>query len=171
MPMASLPQFNPARVRSYILRLPFCTKVLVAAILGLWIATVPFPGIREFGRLEPAKMDLTQSMCFLLLVGEGRGGLAIWLLAFWRARGLGSGELAELTLRALEHESWNTASWSSYMDIRLIHCLCSAPTQSIPSDASQLRAHDLQPLRRNTSPRALRVRTWNFSNTRVIYWA
>ena len=80
MPMTSLPQFNPARIRSYILRLPFCTKVLVAAILGLWIATIPFPGIREFGRLEPAKMDLTQSMCFLLILGEKRGGLVIWLL-------------------------------------------------------------------------------------------
>jgi hypothetical protein len=78
MPMAFLPQFNPARIRSYILRLPFCTKVLVAVILGLWIATIPFPGIREFGRLEPAKMDLTQSMCSLLLVGERRGGLVIW---------------------------------------------------------------------------------------------
>jgi hypothetical protein len=81
MPMISLPQFNPARVRSYILRLPFCTKVLVAAILGLWIATVPFPGIREFGRLEPAKMDLTQSMCFLLWLEKGRGGLVTWLQA------------------------------------------------------------------------------------------
>jgi hypothetical protein len=57
----SLPQFNPMRLRSYIFRLPLCTRVLVAAILGLWIATIPFPWLREFGRLEPAKMDFTQS--------------------------------------------------------------------------------------------------------------
>ncbi|CAO2656327.1 Nn.00g051300.m01.CDS01 [Neocucurbitaria sp. VM-36] len=58
--MPSFPQFNPTRLRSYIFRLPFCTRVLVAAILGLWIATIPFPWVREFGRLEPDKMDLTQ---------------------------------------------------------------------------------------------------------------
>ncbi|KAL6709485.1 putative rhomboid protease [Coniothyrium glycines] len=58
--MPSFPQFNPTRIRSYVLRLPFCTRILVAAILALWIATIPFPWIRDFGRLEPDKMDLTQ---------------------------------------------------------------------------------------------------------------
>jgi hypothetical protein len=57
----SFPQFNPMRLRSYIFRLPLCTRVLAAVILGLWIATIPFPWLREFGRLEPAKMDFTQS--------------------------------------------------------------------------------------------------------------
>jgi len=59
--MPSFPQFNPTRIRSYVLRLPFATRVLLAAIVGLWIATLPFPWIRDFGRLEPAKMDLSQS--------------------------------------------------------------------------------------------------------------
>lgn len=77
MPATSLPQFNPARIRSYILRLPFCTKVLVAAIVGLWIATIPFPWIRDFGRLEPAKMDLTQSMCFSLTYSEDGYGASV----------------------------------------------------------------------------------------------
>ncbi|KAH9862104.1 hypothetical protein IAQ61_010306 [Plenodomus lingam] len=58
--MPSFPQFSPTRIRSYLFRLPFCTRLLVVVILGLWIATIPFPWIREFGRLEPAKMDLTQ---------------------------------------------------------------------------------------------------------------
>jgi hypothetical protein len=70
MPITSIPQISPARIRSYILRLPFCTKLLVAAIVGLWVATIPFPWIRDFGALEPAKMDLTQSM-FVLLTSEG----------------------------------------------------------------------------------------------------
>jgi hypothetical protein len=60
--MPSFPQFSPTRIRSYIFRLPLCTRVLVAAILGLWIATIPFPWLREFAQLEPAKMDFTQSM-------------------------------------------------------------------------------------------------------------
>ncbi|OAK94937.1 hypothetical protein IQ06DRAFT_297847 [Phaeosphaeriaceae sp. SRC1lsM3a] len=58
--MASFAQFNPTRIRSYIFRLPLCTRVLVAAILGLYIATIPLPWLREFAQLEPAKMDFTQ---------------------------------------------------------------------------------------------------------------
>jgi hypothetical protein len=60
--MPSFPQFNPMRIRSYIFRLPLCTRGLIAAILGLYIATIPFPWLRDFAALEPAKMDLTQSM-------------------------------------------------------------------------------------------------------------
>ncbi|KAJ4384448.1 putative rhomboid protease [Didymella sp. IMI 355093] len=58
--MASYTQFNPARLRSYVLRLPLATRLLLLAIVGLWIATIPLPWLREFARLEPAKMDLTQ---------------------------------------------------------------------------------------------------------------
>lgn len=67
--MASYTQFNPTRLRSYILRLPLATRLLLLAIIGLWIATIPLPWLREFARLEPAKMDLTQSMWTLLLPG------------------------------------------------------------------------------------------------------
>lgn len=59
--MASYTQLNPARLRSYILRLPLATRLLLLAIVGLWVATIPLPWLREFARLEPAKMDLTQS--------------------------------------------------------------------------------------------------------------
>ena len=61
MAMASYTQLNPARLRSYILRLPLATRLLLLAIVGLWVATIPLPWLREFARLEPAKMDLTQS--------------------------------------------------------------------------------------------------------------
>lgn len=61
--MPSLPQFNPLRLRSYILRLPLATRLLVAAIVGLWVATIPFPWLRELGSLSPDKFDLTQSAC------------------------------------------------------------------------------------------------------------
>jgi hypothetical protein len=59
--MPSFPQFNPTRLRSYVLRLPLCTRGLILAIVGLYIAAIPFPWLREFGQLEPAKMDFTQS--------------------------------------------------------------------------------------------------------------
>jgi hypothetical protein len=48
--------------------------VLAAVILGLWIATIPFPWLREFGRLEPAKMDFTQST-WISCWGEVEEGL------------------------------------------------------------------------------------------------
>jgi hypothetical protein len=116
MPIPSLPQFNPARIRSYILRLPFCTKVLVAAILGLWIATVPFPGIREFGRLEPAKMDLTQSMCFLLWLRERKRWACDLASSDLRSTRIGeSEEPAELTLRALEHTRDGTSHLKAHI--------------------------------------------------------
>jgi hypothetical protein len=65
--MSSYAQFNPARLRSYVLRLPLATRLLLTAIVGLWIATIPLPWLREFSQLEPAKMDLTQSMLPLFL--------------------------------------------------------------------------------------------------------
>jgi hypothetical protein len=66
--MPSFPQFNPTRIRSYIFRLPLFTRGLIVAILALWIATIPFPWLREFAQLEPAKMDFTQSMFLFPLV-------------------------------------------------------------------------------------------------------
>jgi hypothetical protein len=74
--MPSFPQFNPIRIRSYIFRLPLCTRGLIVAILALYVATIPFPWLRDFAALEPAKMDLTQSTSFLpvlrMRVGLGR---------------------------------------------------------------------------------------------------
>lgn len=62
--MPSLPQFNPLRLRSYIFRLPLATRLLVTAIVGLWIAAIPFPWLRDLGSLSPDKFDLTQSTWF-----------------------------------------------------------------------------------------------------------
>lgn len=66
--MPSFPQFNPTRLRSYALRLPLCTRGLILVIVGLYVAAIPFPWLREFGQLEPAKMDFTQSTLFFDLV-------------------------------------------------------------------------------------------------------
>ncbi|PVH96607.1 hypothetical protein DM02DRAFT_644686 [Periconia macrospinosa] len=58
--MPSFTQFNPTRLRSYVFRLPLTTRLLLAAIVGLWIAAIPFPWIREAAALAPDKFDLTQ---------------------------------------------------------------------------------------------------------------
>ncbi len=62
--MPSLPQLNPLRLRSYVFRLPLTTRLLVAAMVGLWAAAIPFPWLRDVSVLAPDKFDLTQSRCF-----------------------------------------------------------------------------------------------------------
>ncbi|KAF2197664.1 hypothetical protein GQ43DRAFT_444046 [Delitschia confertaspora ATCC 74209] len=55
--MASLPQFNPARLRSYIFRLPLFTRLLVLVIVLAWAATIPFSWFRPLTALEPEKVN------------------------------------------------------------------------------------------------------------------
>jgi hypothetical protein len=74
--MPSFPQFNPTRIRSYVFRLPLFTRGLVLVILALYIATIPLPWLREFAQLEPAKMDLTQSMLFSIR-SHGNDGMGL----------------------------------------------------------------------------------------------
>lgn len=62
--MPSFPQFNPLRLRSYVFRLPLCTRLLLTVMVGLWIATIPFKGLRDFGSLEPDKVNLGTSEWF-----------------------------------------------------------------------------------------------------------
>lgn len=155
--MSSLPQFNPARIRSYILRLPFCTKILVAAILGLWVATIPFPWIRDFGGLEPNKMDLTQSTCFCWFLGkEGEYGVCprpLRMLGIW-AQGHGVDGKGRRKIHVVEYYLTFISSSTQTM---LIYHVYSAPTQPVPSVTLGLLSHDFQPLRRNTTYRAFRV--------------
>ncbi|KAF2008186.1 rhomboid protein 2 [Amniculicola lignicola CBS 123094] len=56
--MPSFPQFNPLRLRSYILRLPLCTRVLLAVMVALYVATIPLAWLRDWAALEPDKVGL-----------------------------------------------------------------------------------------------------------------
>jgi hypothetical protein len=89
--MPSFPQLSPTRLRSYVFRLPLTTRLLLAAILGLWAAAIPLPWVREVAALTPDKFDFTQSMwCLFVCVhgqrmdaevdaAEDRGGLRMRL--------------------------------------------------------------------------------------------
>jgi hypothetical protein len=68
--MPSFPQLNPLRLRSYILRLPLCTRLLLTVCVALWVAAIPFPWLRDWASLEPDKMDFTQSRLFSFIWGE-----------------------------------------------------------------------------------------------------
>jgi hypothetical protein len=59
--MPSFPQFNPLRLRSYVFRLPLCTRLLLTVMVALWAATIPFKGLRGFACLEPDKVNFGTS--------------------------------------------------------------------------------------------------------------
>jgi hypothetical protein len=71
--MPSFPQFNPLRLRSYIFRLPLCTRLLLTACVALWIATIPFGWLRDWASLEPDKVNFGTSRWFSVI-----------LSGFWR---------------------------------------------------------------------------------------
>lgn len=60
----TLPQFNPARWRSYILRLPLLTRLIILFIWLFWILSLRSTwGITRWGALVPKEVNLTTSEC------------------------------------------------------------------------------------------------------------
>ncbi|KAF2838476.1 hypothetical protein M501DRAFT_1004202 [Patellaria atrata CBS 101060] len=57
--MASSFPFNPTRLRSYILRLPLATRLLLAATVALYLASIPIPWLRDWASLVPSKINLS----------------------------------------------------------------------------------------------------------------
>lgn len=56
--MPSFPQINPLRLRSYILRIPLATRLLLIVMVGLWAAAIPVKWLRDWTSLEPDKVNL-----------------------------------------------------------------------------------------------------------------
>lgn len=48
----SLPSVNPARIRSFLLRLPLCTRIILALILAFWVASIS-SAFRQWAELAP----------------------------------------------------------------------------------------------------------------------
>jgi len=67
MASSNVVQFNPARIRVYLFRLPLFTRICLLAILGFWIAGLFLTWIPAWGALVPAEVGLTTSMCVLPL--------------------------------------------------------------------------------------------------------
>jgi len=60
----SLLQFNPARIRSYIFRIPLCTRIILFVIFAFWIASLYVPWLRQWAALIPSQVNLGTSMSF-----------------------------------------------------------------------------------------------------------
>lgn len=58
----SLLQFNPARIRSYIFRIPLCTRLILVVIFAFWIASLYVPWLRQWAALLPSQVNLGTSM-------------------------------------------------------------------------------------------------------------
>ncbi|KAF2399907.1 hypothetical protein EJ06DRAFT_494686 [Trichodelitschia bisporula] len=52
---ASIPQFNPARLRSYLFRLPLCTRIFLAIIVAFWFASIS-GGFQHWTTLTPEEV-------------------------------------------------------------------------------------------------------------------
>lgn len=46
------------RIRSYILRLPLCTRGLIFAITAFWVASIFLPQLEQWGALIPDEINL-----------------------------------------------------------------------------------------------------------------
>jgi membrane associated rhomboid family serine protease len=52
---ASFPQFSPQRLRSYILRLPLITRIILVIIIAFWIAGISH-GFQHWAQLIPSEV-------------------------------------------------------------------------------------------------------------------
>lgn len=58
----TLPQFNPARLRSYIVRLPLLTRIFLLAIAIFWILELQSAwNVVQWGALIPKEINLGTS--------------------------------------------------------------------------------------------------------------
>ncbi|OJD38072.1 rhomboid protein 2 [Diplodia corticola] len=58
MPLA-VPNLNPVRLRSYVLRLPLCTRIVLLIIVALSVATTISPALRQKTALIPDQVSIT----------------------------------------------------------------------------------------------------------------
>lgn len=58
MPLV-VPNLNPARLRSYILRLPLCTRLILLIIVALSVASTVWPTLRQTCALVPDQVSIT----------------------------------------------------------------------------------------------------------------
>ena len=58
----SLSQLNPARIRTYLIRLPLCTRLVISLIILFWLLAFPKAlNIVQWGKLTPAQISLNSS--------------------------------------------------------------------------------------------------------------
>ncbi|KAK7520043.1 hypothetical protein IWZ03DRAFT_128159 [Phyllosticta citriasiana] len=52
------PNLNPARLRSYVLRLPLCTRIILFITVALYLASIPWTDLRQKCALIPDQVSL-----------------------------------------------------------------------------------------------------------------
>ena len=63
----SLPRWNPARLRSYLLRLPLATRIVIVVTVFIWVfgmlLSTAVWDVVAWGALVPEKVNLSSSQC------------------------------------------------------------------------------------------------------------
>lgn len=68
----TLPQFNPARLRSYVFRIPLFTRIILLLILLFWILELQTAwDIAQWGALVPLQVNFSTSTSTSLGAYEG----------------------------------------------------------------------------------------------------
>lgn len=68
----TLPQFNPARLRSYVFRIPLFTRIILLLILLFWILELQTAwDIAQWGALVPLQVNFSTSTSTSLSAYEG----------------------------------------------------------------------------------------------------
>lgn len=68
----TLPQFNPARLRSYVFRIPLFTRIILLLILLFWILELQTAwDIAQWGALVPLQVSFSTSTSTSLGAYEG----------------------------------------------------------------------------------------------------
>lgn len=60
-------QLSTARLRSFVLRLPLTTRILLLLIFAFWLASIPLAWMSEWGALIPSRVTLRSCECFWFL--------------------------------------------------------------------------------------------------------
>lgn len=83
-----LPNLNPARLRSYVFRLPLCTRVILLIIVALWTASIFHPGLRQTCALVPDQVSITAGKSaddrVQIHLAQPRFLLTLWCCAAFR---------------------------------------------------------------------------------------
>lgn len=74
---SSFPQLNPQRMRSYVLRLPLCTRIILLLIVAFWVAGISH-GFQNWAQLSPEAVFSGSSTLLYPQIWQTVGKL-IWM--------------------------------------------------------------------------------------------
>jgi hypothetical protein len=134
----TLPSISPARLRSYIFRLPLFTRISLLAITVFWILGLQSAwNVRAWGALVPREVGLASSECFHGVLGGVFTALAICWFESGREE---KGRERDVTGKNIDKRGDGRCgfSWAGWLGVEsgvanasvLLQCIASTHTRS-----------------------------------------